>query len=569
MKNNPVRFSIFHRIFLFLLLVAAGCQIQNTPQGVEQASRTQTPSLIKPLATILPVKPAAQVVKELSAPSPLFLWIDPRLPAALIEELQLPENILITRDNNSAHLRLTVGEGRLLSQWIYALVVPFPTITDEVSAEDLRNLWENGTGGSFGDQPLLMDEGTFQTLSAYWGDAADGAVDIVETDRILEEAWRLRTARAVIPFEELQPRWKVLRVNGISPVHNDFNPAEYALAVPVSLIGEPEILDAYPDLQNQIEFSGILAGGNRDPKKLTVLAMTGVTAMVRATAHAMERKGITYPAEDIRDWLRQADITHISNEVPFAENCAYPNPLQVGLFFCSKPGYIGLMEDVGTDIVELTGDHFADYGPQAMVNTLDLYRQHGWPYYGGGANLEEGRRPITLEHNGNKLAFIGCNAKGGGFATASEDTPGAVYCDFPYMQAEIQRLQSDGYIPIATFQHFEYYTYAAVPPQPRDFKALSDAGALIVSGSQAHHPQAMEFSGDSFIHYGLGNLFFDQFDVSLGTRQGFIDRHIFYNGKYISTELLGILFIDYARPRPMTEDERQQLLSAVFSASGW
>ncbi len=565
MKMNPGRFNIFFPIFLFVLLVAAGCQIQNTPQGLDQAFPTEPASPVKPLG----IKPTAPVVQEPSVPSPLLLWIDPRLPAALLEELQIPENTLATGDKNSAHLRLTLGEGNTVSHWIYALVVPFPTIPDDVSAADLQNFWANGTGGLFGDQPLWMDEGTYQTLSAYWGDAAEGAVDIVESDRLLEEAWNLRSAWAVIPFEELQPRWKVLSLDGISPLHNDFNPSGYALSVPVSLNGEPEILDEFSSHQNRVGFSAIPPAGNRDPQKLTVLAMTGVTAMVRATAHAMERQGITYPAEDIRTWLRQADITHISNEVPFAENCAYPNPLQVGLFFCSKPDYIGLMEDVGTDIVELTGDHFADYGPQAMLYTLDLYRERGWPYYGGGANLEEGRRPIILEHNGNKLAFIGCNAKGGGFATASEDTPGAVYCDYPYMQAEITHLQADGYIPIATFQHFEYYTYAAVPPQPRDFKALSDAGAAIVSGSQAHHPQAMEFSGDSFIHYGLGNLFFDQFDVSLGTRQGFIDRHIFYNGKYISTELLSILFIDYARPRPMTEDERRQLLSAVFSASGW
>ena len=103
----------------------------------------------------------------------------------------------------------------------------------------------------------------------------------------------------------------------------------------------------------------------------------------------------------------------------------------------------------------------------------------------------------------------------------------------------------------------------------RDFRALAEAGAVIVSGSQAHQPQAMTFEGNSFVHYGLGNLFFDQYDVSLATRQGFIDWHVFYDGKYISTELVPILFVDYARPRLMNADEKQQLYNAVFSASGW
>jgi poly-gamma-glutamate synthesis protein (capsule biosynthesis protein) len=313
----------------------------------------------------------------------------------------------------------------------------------------------------------------------------------------------------------------------------------------------------------------MLPASNRQAEQLTVLAMTGVTALVRATAHAMERQGVNYPARDVGDWLRGADLTHISNEVPFAEGCPFPDPFQADMRFCSDPRYIGLLEAVGTDIVELTGDHFQDWGNKAMLDTLALYQERGWLYYGGGANLEEGRQAITVEHNGNRLAFIGCNAKGGGYAQAGVDRPGAALCDFDWMAGEIARLGSEGYIPIATLQHFEYYTYRAQPDQKRDFKKLAQAGAVIVSGSQAHQPQSLEFLESSLIHYGLGNLFFDQYEVSLATRQAFIDRHVFYAGRHISTELLPILFVDYARPRPMTPEEAQDLLQTIFTASGW
>jgi poly-gamma-glutamate synthesis protein (capsule biosynthesis protein) len=224
---------------------------------------------------------------------------------------------------------------------------------------------------------------------------------------------------------------------------------------------------------------------------------------------------------------------------------------------------------VGTDVVELTGDHFQDWGQEAMYHTLEMYRQRNWGYYGGGENLQDGRKALIMEHNGNRLAFIGCNGKGGSFAQAGANRPGAVICDFPWMEAEISRLRSEGYLPVATFQHFEYYTYAAQPNQKRDFRALAQAGAVVVSGSQAHQPQAMEFLDQALIHYGLGNLFFDQYDVSAATRQGFIDRHVFYNGRYIGTELLTIQFVDYARPRPMTPAEREDVLNKVFRASGW
>jgi poly-gamma-glutamate synthesis protein (capsule biosynthesis protein) len=348
-----------------------------------------------------------------------------------------------------------------------------------------------------------------------------------------------------------------------------FDPVAYPLTVPISVAGEPTLTGLVRTLYGMDSDTPLIPFSNRDPEKLTTLAMTGVTALVRSTAYTMEQRGITYPGRDVGDWLREADITHISNEVPFAKNCPFPNPVQQDLQFCSDPRYIGLLEDIGTDIVELTGDHFRDWGADAMYYTLDLYDERGWPYYGGGANLEEGRRAVTLEHNGNKLAFIGCNGKGGWYATASADHPGAVSCDFDWMQSEIERLRLEGYLPIASFQHFEYYSYLAQPKQIRDFQRVADAGAVIVSGSQAHHPQAFEFKNDALIHYGLGNLFFDQYAISLATRQAFIDRHVFYDGRYIGTELLPILFMDYARARPMTPEERDVLLRSVFSASGW
>ena len=105
-----------------------------------------------------------------------------------------------------------------------------------------------------------------------------------------------------------------------------------------------------------------------------------------------------------------------------------------------------------------------------------------------------------------------------------------------------------------------------------DFRAAIDAGAVIVSGSQAHFPQTMEFHNDTFIHYGLGNLFFDQMgDIPPvpGIRRIFLDRHVIYNGQYISTELLTGMMEDHARPRPMTRDERVPFLQEYFTLSGW
>ncbi len=498
------------------------------------------------------------------------VWIDPGLPDAFRDSLSLPAGFSQVDAAEQAKIQVSVGDGNPIGHWVYALVAPFPTIPDGVSSKTLKNAWQGNNEGPFSGQPILLDESTLIVFSALWGDPAQNATKVLATDKILQYAWNHRPTWALVPFEDLEPRWKVLKVGNQSPLFKDFVSQDYPLTVPFSIEGDPELIakitggnEATADLTPPLS--------NRQSDQLTTVALTGVTAMVRATAFTMHRNGITYPAQDVGEILRGADITHISNEIPFTPDCPPPNPTQPGLRFCSDPDYIGLLEEVGTDIVELTGDHFGDWGPEAMIYTLEMYEERDWDYYGGGYNREDARQARLIEHNGNRLAFIGCNAKGGGYATASETQPGAVACDYDWMHQEIKRLTKKGYQVIVTFQHFEYYTYTAQPDQIRDFQGMAEAGAVVVSGSQAHQPQGMEFHENAFIHYGLGNLFFDQYHFCTDNAcdDGFINRHVFYAGRYISTELIPIVFVDYARPRPMTPEESAVLLQTIFAVSGW
>ena len=292
--------------------------------------------------------------------------------------------------------------------------------------------------------------------------------------------------RAIIPFEDIQPKWKVLSVNGQSPLHKNFDENVYPLKINFGL--------------SSASFE--LPKSNRDESKLATVVLTGVTALVRATAATMELKGVTYPGSLVKDWLVEADVAHISNEVPFDAACPTPNASYTNLLLCSDPKYLELFLDVGTDIVELTGDHFADRGVNAMLDTLAMYKQNNLPYYGGGANAEEARKPVLMEVNGNKIAFMGCNGKLK-YAKATDLIPGAANCDYDIFVEQIKELKAQGYMVIFTFQHEECYFAGPCYTHVDGFHKVADAGATVVSGSQAHYPHIMEFRGDSFIHYGL------------------------------------------------------------------
>jgi hypothetical protein len=449
------------------------------------------------------------------------------------------------------------------AQSVYVLVTPFPTVTDGVTTDELNLAWTQGTApAAFHGHPLLMDQATLDAIKTLWDEPASGLVRIIASDRLLDEAWPDMGSWAIIPFEELQPKWKVLTIDGQSPIHKNFDISVY-----------PLIVNSDPQTSNDLP-SPVLQSSNYDPSKLTTVIMTGVTALVRATAYTMELKSVTYPGEKIRDIMREADIAHISNEIPFYTGCTFPKPDQRALVFCSDPKYIELLTDVGADVIELTGNHFADRGAAGMLETIEIYKKHRLPYFGGGIDLQDSLRPALFEVNGNKIAFIGCNKPDvNRFPTATETKPGAAPCDFEYLTSKINQLKAEGYLVISTFQWNESYDSYPSPQQIRDFQLMADSGASIVSGSQAHYAQKMEFRGEAFIHYGLGNMFFDQMGdqswMPRGIRRVFLDRYIIYDGKLISVELIPAMMEDYSRPRPMTEFERSGFLQEYFYYSGW
>lgn len=455
--------------------------------------------------------------------------------------------------NPAADVLLTVNDGATIAHWLYVVAAPFATIADGTSWPSVTAGW---TSGSSELGRLFVDPPTAAALSAVWGPSA-GAQTIA--DDFIGQVWAARPSWIIVPFEDLRSEWKVIQLDGRSPLTHDFTPDGYPLSLPMAVTGEPEAVEAF-----LARWSG--PSTNRDPEKLSRVAMTGVTALVRATAAQMERNGLLWPGEEVGPVLQSADIAHMSNEVSFSADCPPPDPYG-GTTFCSRDPYFELIKHLGIDVIELTGNHLNDFGREPLSRTLDMYEAAGMQWFGGGRDLADAGRAAVFEHNGNRIAFVGCNPVGPANGWALVDAAGARPCGDD-MPAQIAQLRSEDTVVIATLQFNEYYVYHAPENQQAAFRALAEAGAAAVSGSQAHHAQGFAFANDAFIHYGPGNLFFDQMDM-MGTRQTFVDTYVIYDGRLLSVELWTGLIENWARPRLMTPEERADLLQTVFQASGW
>ncbi len=555
-----------------LLPGLTGCQLDTTRPGVDGA----TPVSISPT---LPGKSATSAALEITATqtAPAALRTAPALaasvaaPEMLREMISGGEGAAFSEAADRADFTLapeTTGssmeEGAL---WVYALVAPFPTVADGVTFAELRDVWDNRAVEGATPRNVYLSVQTLEAFSAVWGRPGGGNLRIANGLEIIDLAWADQNSLAIVPFEEIRPRWKVLQVDGLTPLDPRMDVEAYPLKVKFTWSAasgvNTELLLPPPPLPET----------NREAEKITTLVMTGTTALARYIAAKMEEHGVDYPLGDIAGWLQTADVTHISNEVSFYTECPPALPARKESRFCSDPRYIELLAAAGADVIELTGNHNMDWGPEPFVYSLELYRERGFKVYGGGMNLADARQPLLIEQDGTRLAFIGCNISGPETAWATALTPGAARCDMDWLTDEIYRLSSAGYLPVVTFQHYEVDDYQPMNLTRQDFSKAAEAGAVIVSGSQAHFPHGFAFAADpnalrdTFMHYGLGNLFFDQ--MYEGYRREFIDRHVFYDGRYLGVELLTAMLEDYARPRPTSAEERTQMLSDYFDASGW
>jgi hypothetical protein len=523
---------------------------------VNGRSITPTFTPFQPVPFTLTPAPTATATPQ---PHPA-VWAAPETPAGLKASTILPEGWVWAERAEQASLQLRISQSG--TPWVYVLAAPFATLSDEVSLEALQRAWRGERLEAAGGQPLLMETDTLNSYKQQWGEPAAGAVLEAAREEISAKAWQMH-AFALIGFDELDPSWKVMRIDGKSPLDRGELSA-YPLTAAYGLAGDPAEIASFSAQ------GGRLGSTNRDPGHMTTLLMTGTTALVRAVGYKMETRGMTYPGGDISTWLKDADFTHLSNESSFNPACPDADPNSKSYMFCSKPEYIQLFDAVGANIIELSGNHNNDWGREAFTYTLDLFRQRDWQWFAGGENAEEARKALLIEHNGNKLALIGCNYAGPPGVWATRDEPGAAHCDLDWLDQELPRLKEQGYLPVITFQYNEIYQMKPSEGQARDFRRAAQAGAVIVQGSQAHFPQIYELRDGTFIHYGLGNLFFDQMDTPVdGTRRELLDLHVFYGNKHISTVVLTAMLEDYARPRPMSAEERQTFLNDLFRAAGW
>ncbi len=548
-------------IYLLLVFLLVGCATEPT---VTPPPPTNSPvPTPQPTPTHSPLPPT--LTPEFESPT---LWLEPNLDGSLraaIQETAQAQDLHIVADPNDAAMQITYVESPdplLITENVYVVADRFATLRNGVKFGDIQQVWQGKPVTSI--DALVATKDTAAALTPLLG-APSKNVRVVAPDALTETVWQTPRTLAILPFDQLNPRLAAQALDGKNSLDRTLDLTTYPLVVRVYLEGTSERAQTfYNALHKRIPAT------NRDSNRMTSLVMTGVTAMGRFTAQAIDDSGDPgFPARVVAPILSKADLTHVSNEIPFVEDCP-PNLVHDSIRLCSKSANIETLRALGVDIVGLTGNHAGDFGYENYVKTLELYEQNGMKYYAGGRNETEARKPLMIEHNGNRLAFLGANSFGPQSYWATADKPGTNGYDAEKMQQDIANARKQANLVFVEYQADEVYAYTPDATNVQIFRRTLNDGADVVTGVQNHHPASIEFSQDGTreILYGLGNFSFDQMYED-EVRQGLIPRHLIYAGRLLQTELLTTMLDKYAQPRWATAQERIKILSAVFEASGF
>ena len=543
------------------LLLGGGLLVLGTPEN----AGGDLPAMLTGAGEALRTRSAGQGAGAPVIRSGLRIYVADGVPGAVRAAVRAwgdVRTVEFVPDAAEAAVAVTTraSEGaRLLSDRVFVPVAWFPTLRSGLNLSALRDAWQGRSATA-----VYASDETASAVAEVLGAPGPGVKRVPATE-LNARLWADPSALGIVPFDELNVKETALPLDGVNVLARDADLSAYPLAVRSWLSGDGEPAGALASA-----LRAVLPATNRDTSRLSTLVMSGTTAITRATAWKIEQKhDPAYPARKIAPVLSKADIVHVSNEVSFVDGCvADPAPT---FSFCSKPAYIETLQLIGTKIVGLTGNHLLDFGATPFLKTLDEYAQAGMRTYGGGRNASEAARPLIVTDHGNRLAFIGMNPAGpaGDWATAAH--PGSQPYDAAALAAQMAEARQEADLVFVELQGEETYTYEPDYANLRMFRRTLADGADVVTGVQAHQPQAIEFSperADRIILYGLGNLFFDQM-WSEGTRQGIIVRHTVYQGRLLQSELLTTMLEDYAQPRWTTAAERERLLRAVFAASGF
>ena len=293
-----------------------------------------------------------------------------------------------------------------------------------------------------------------------------------------------------------------------------------------------------------------------------VLVFTGDILLAGRAGDLIAAEGPEAPFAGVREILRRADLAVGNLECALATR---GEAADKEFTFRSSPEAARALAAAGFDLVNLANNHSVDFGPRALLETIESLRRHDIRAVGAGADLAEARRYVcfSFEPGPVKVCLLAFSNMLPTSFYATEERPGTNPARLGAIAEEVAAARAEADIVIVLFHWGTELSPKPSSSQRLLAKAAVEAGADLVVG---HHPQVLqglERRGSALIAYSLGNFLFPSRER---TRETVMLCYRPRRDGSARVELIPCL-IEGFRPRVAREKERGPILSGVAKLS--
>ena len=225
--------------------------------------------------------------------------------------------------------------------------------------------------------------------------------------------------------------------------------------------------------------------------------------------------------DGVKDVILHSDYAIVNFECPIKLGGETPNLDRLSLY-CTLDG-LKAAQYAGFDCVTLANNHFRDWGDGGVKSTLKSCKDQGIDFVGGGEDLNEARKILYKDINGEKLAIINCCEHEFSLATANRGGANPLNPVKQY-HAIIEARKNADYVIVIVHGGHEHYQLPS-PRMQETYRFFVEAGADGVVNHHQHCMSGYELYKGKPIFYGIGNFCFD-----LNTANSLL----WYNGLMVS-----------------------------------
>jgi poly-gamma-glutamate capsule biosynthesis protein CapA/YwtB (metallophosphatase superfamily) len=123
------------------------------------------------------------------------------------------------------------------------------------------------------------------------------------------------------------------------------------------------------------------------------------------------------------DLIRQGDAAFVAVEQVFPSDKAYPAATSGDTYMGAPPYTLSELQNMGFNLFAAANNHTYDFGLQGVIDTIEVFKDHGAVYAGIGMTLGEARQAGYLDSRRGRVAVISTTSSFGEEAAAGDPRP--------------------------------------------------------------------------------------------------------------------------------------------------